>query len=87
MFRKGWLLGCFELLWPLNKKWFWMLFFVLLATLLGAYLFVFLIISVAPNLLFVMLIAVLVIWFLFSSYRKWARDKRNEDNKGDDAPE
>ena len=68
--------------WPLRQRWFWTLFLVLLVTLVGAFAIVFLIISLSPSSLFLMLIVVLVLWFVLRSYRKWSASKPDEEREG-----
>lgn len=66
--------------WPLRQKWFWMLFFALLAMLVGSFLVVFVIVSLSPASLFLVLILVVIIWFVFRSYRKWVFNKPDEEH-------
>ena len=79
MLRIGLSVGCSELTWPLRQKWFWVLFFSLLAVLLGAFLVVFLIVSLSPQSLVLTLIVVLVLWVTVRSYRKWVTDKSEKE--------
>lgn len=66
--------------WPLRQKWFWMLFLMLLAMVFGAFAVVFLIATLSPTSLFLTLIAVLIIWMVFRSYRKWVASKPDEEH-------
>jgi len=69
------------LTWPLKQKWFWMLFLALLAMLLGAFVIVFVIVTLSPSSIFLMLIVVLVLWFVVRSYRKWSASKPDEEHE------
>lgn len=59
-----------------------MLFLVLLATLIGAFAVVFVVLSLSPTSLFLTLIVVLIVWVVFRSYRKWAASKLEEETGG-----
>jgi hypothetical protein len=56
-----------------------MLFLALLAMLIGAFLVVFLIVSLSPGSLVLTLIVVLIVWVAVRSYRKWAASKPDEE--------
>ena len=79
---------CSELTWPLKQKWFWMLFFALLAGVLGSFVIVELIFALSPGSIIIALIVVLALWVILRSYRKWVSDKSAEDaeaeNRGSD---
>lgn len=47
---------------------------------LGAFVVVFVIATLSPTSLFLTLIAVLVVWLVFRSYRKWVASKLDEEN-------
>jgi membrane protein YdbS with pleckstrin-like domain len=68
-----------ELTWPLRQKWFWTLFLVLLATVLGAFLIVYLIISLSSNLIILALVAVLIMWIVVRSYKNWSGNKAEKE--------
>jgi len=59
-----------------------MLFFALLAMLLGAFVIVFLILSLSPSSLVLALIVVLVLWVVLRSYKRWVADKPVEEQEG-----
>jgi len=80
MLRIGLVRWMTELTWPLKQKWFWMLFFVLLATIIGAFVVVLIVVSLWHTSLFLVLIVVLIVWFIYRSYRKWEADKPKEDH-------
>lgn len=60
-----------------------MIFFILLVTLLGTFVIVELIFTLSPNSIVIALVAVLVLWVVLRSYRKWASDKSEEDAEAD----
>jgi predicted neutral ceramidase superfamily lipid hydrolase len=64
-----------------------MLFFVLLATLLGAYTVIFIVVSLSPTSLVVVLIIILVVWSVFRSYRKWVDSRHDEESGSEGVPE
>jgi membrane protein implicated in regulation of membrane protease activity len=59
-----------------------MLFFALLAVLMGSFLVVFLIASLSPTSLFLTLIVVVIVWVVVRSYRKWVAGKTDEERDG-----
>lgn len=65
--------------WPLRQKWFWMLFLALLVMLIGAFVVAFVIVSLSPTSLVLTLIVVLIVWFVFRSYRRWGASKPDEE--------
>lgn len=74
-----WSVGCSELTWPLRQKWFWMLFLTLFAMLVGAFLVLYLVVSLSPPSVILMLVVVFVVWFVFRSYRKWVAGRSGEE--------
>lgn len=56
-----------------------MLFIALLTMVLGAFVVVFVIVSLSPTSLVLTLVAVLVVWFVVRSYRKWVTSKPDEE--------
>jgi positive regulator of sigma E activity len=79
-------IGCSQLTWPLKQKWFWMLFFKLLVILIGAFVVAFVIFTLSPTSLFLTVIAVLILWVVVRSYRKWVAD-RSEEKYGQQEPQ
>ena len=75
------LVRCSELTWPLKQRWFWMLFFTILAAVLGAFVIVELIFALSPGSIVIALIVVLALWVILSSYRKWASEESEEDEE------
>ena len=57
--------------WPLRQRWFWAIFFMLLLALILPVLIVGLIFNFSSSALFVILIALIVIWIVIRSYRDW----------------
>jgi len=80
MLRTYLFFGCSELTWPLKQKWFWMLFFALLAMVLGAFVLVFLVLTVSPGFIVLFLVAALILWVIVHSYRNWAEDRAEEED-------
>jgi uncharacterized membrane protein YfcA len=68
-------------MWPLKQKWFWTLFLGLLAVLIGAFLVVFLVVSLSPEALVLTLIVVLILWVVVRSYRNWVANKPEEESR------
>ena len=58
-----------------------MLFLALLVMVLGAFVIVFLIFSLGPNLIVLFLVAVLIVWTVVRSYRDWAGNKTEKDDE------
>jgi len=60
-----------------------MLFFTLLAGVLGAFAVVELIFALSPSSIIVALVVVLFLWIILRSYRKWVSDKSGEDEEAE----
>gem|GEM_PF-2193596 len=72
---------CSELTWPLKQRWFWMLFFTILAAVLGAFVIVELIFALSPGSIIIALIVVFMLWVILRSYRKWASEESEEEEE------
>ena len=57
-----------------------MLFFALLAMVLGAFVLVFLVLTVSPGFIVLFLVAALILWVIVHSYRNWAEDRAEEED-------
>lgn len=66
--------------WPLKQKWFWTLFFALLAMVLGAFVIVFLVLTVSPSFIVLFLVAALILWVIVHSYRNWADNRAEKED-------
>lgn len=67
--------------WPLNQKWFWMLAIGLLVALIVPFFVAWVIMTLRPDLMVVVVVAVLVSWWIFRSYREWSSKMKEEESK------
>ncbi len=70
------------LTWPLRQQWFWVLFFLLLLSLIVPFLVIGLLFKFSSSALFVILGVVVVVWIIGRSYRDW---KRQQDEQRGEA--
>jgi membrane protein YdbS with pleckstrin-like domain len=67
-----------SLTWILKERWFWMLAVGLMAAIILPLLIAWFVVSLRPELMVVALVAILVVWLIFRSYRNWSA---NADEK------
>jgi Flp pilus assembly protein TadB len=67
-----------KLTWVLKQKWFWMLFVILLATIIVPFLLVWIVLSLPPVYLVWALIVALAVWAVLKGYQDRAERKRDE---------
>lgn len=70
--------GGVMLTWPLKQRWFWMLFFFFLAVILIPVLLVGFIFALGPSYFILILVLLVVIWYVFRSYRDWKASRQKE---------
>jgi|GEM_PF-6058529 len=66
-------------LYPLDQKWFWQLFFILLVAVLAPLLIFYVVMVVAPYAVVVFLVAVVFVWVIVRSYRRWVSSEKKRD--------
>lgn len=69
-------------LYPLDQKWFWQLFFILLVAVLAPLLIFYVVMVVAPYAVVVFLVAVVFVWVIVRSYRRWVSSEKKRDEGG-----
>ncbi|MEM3828142.1 MAG: hypothetical protein QXP36_02865 [Conexivisphaerales archaeon] len=69
-------------LYPLNQKWFWQLFLILLIAVLAPLVIFYIIMVVAPYAIVIMLLVAVFVWVIFRSYRRWVSLEK-EKNEGE----
>lgn len=67
-----------KLTWVLKQKWFWMLFVVLLATIIIPFLLIWIVLNLPPVYLVWALIVALAVWAVLKGYQDRAERKREE---------
>jgi uncharacterized membrane protein YjgN (DUF898 family) len=58
-------------LYPLNQKWFWQVFAVLLLAVFVPLILFYLVLVLSPSLIIVVLLVAVFIWVIVRSYRRW----------------
>ena len=69
--------------WPLNQRWFWMLFILLLSMMILPLLLIGVILNLSPSSLFLTLIVAVALWFVFRSYKDWVAREDKEREEGE----
>ncbi len=70
-------------LYPLDQKWFWQLFFILLLAVLVPLVVFYMIMIVAPYAIIIFLLLAVFAWVIVRSYRRWVsceKEKNETDN-------
>lgn len=65
-------------LYPLNQKWFWQLFFVLLLAILVPFVIFYIVLALSPSSIILVLIVAVFIWVIFRGYRSWVDSGESE---------
>jgi hypothetical protein len=69
--------------WPLNQRWFWMLFLFLASMMILPLLLIGVILNLSPSSLFLTLIVAIALWFVFRSYKDWIAREDKEPEEGE----
>ncbi|MEM3827918.1 MAG: hypothetical protein QXP36_01700 [Conexivisphaerales archaeon] len=68
-------------LYPLDQKWFWQVFLILLVAILVPLMIFYVVMVIAPYAIVLVLIATIFVWVIFRSYRRWISSEKKPDDE------
>ncbi|MEM3875051.1 MAG: hypothetical protein QXU45_07970 [Candidatus Bathyarchaeia archaeon] len=69
-------------MYPLDQKWFWQLFFILLVAILAPLIVFYIVMVFAPYAIVVVLVAAVFVWVIFRSYMRWISTEKEKSQNG-----